>query len=159
MVSTRGKMQVWVYMWQPVKYGWGSKTEGRSGVLSTPLCQLSGGVCLRGSQSIRGLSSQPSLSQCQNSPIPVAYVWCHRLAGLGLEVSHVLMGSKRHPFTTSFLLPVTREGLWFLRLTQRVNFLDLLRTASFPTKGWTPLVCPKGHLLHPRLRHKKSSCV
>lgn len=81
------------------------------------------GVYLRGSQSIKDLSSQPSLSQCQKNPILAACV-----QDLELEVSHLLMGYKRHPFTRSFLWPVTREGLCFLTLlmlTLTVNFPDL----------------------------------
>lgn len=78
------------------------------------------GVYLRGSQSIRDESSQPSLSRCQKNPILAACV-----EDLELEVSHLLMGYKRHPFTISFLWPVTREGLCFLTLTLTVNFPDL----------------------------------
>lgn len=80
----------------------------------------------------RGLIRGPSLwgepllfCCCGKRPSPAVPAPCHGLAGLGLEVPHILVGHWKHHFHNTTFTTFDKEGLRFLRLTLQANFLNL----------------------------------
>lgn len=96
------------------------------------------GVCYWKSWPIRGfclLNLHCSVS-AEKNPIIVAPTCYHRLLGLCLEVSHVLVGNRKQYFHHTILTTYNNEGLCFLRLPLGVSFLVLRRSAFFCTLLW-----------------------
>lgn len=60
-----------------------------------------------------------------------APAWYHRLAGLWLEETCIIMGDQRHHFHYTILNACDNEVLFYLRLILKVKFLDFVTTASF----------------------------
>lgn len=114
-VSTSQRIHVPACIWRQPKRLWIPAAE-----FSLSNCDRTQGVCHRGS-----LSSQPSLScYCWKSPISVVPIQRHKLVGLGLKASYILMGSQRHCFNFTILTACDNKGLGPLRLPLGVHFLD-----------------------------------
>lgn len=97
---------------------WDSETQSHKQHFLGPAVLALRGVCLKGSQSIRGFCCLNiyCLVRIGKVPFHLAPAQYHRFTGLWLEASHILVGNHRRCLCYTILTTSDNRGLCFLRL-------------------------------------------